>query len=321
MKNTLNRLLKWAAISAAVSIAPLAFAGEEPPAPPEAPQSPREVIIFRPDAPEITFSADDADFEHAPTKMEKVAYLGVGVESAPEVLTDQLKLPRGVGLVVEFIEKGSPAETAGLQARDLLQKLDDQLLINPPQLATLVRTFKPKDSVKLTVLRRGEVVALTATLVEKEMPALSSSMHSFSFNTEAPLSDIAGQRLPLRFVTDKDAHVGIIDGADNASHNTRARVIRVMPGSSSRIINVEDGLRIELETKDGIKSLHVQDGEGKSLFDGPFNTPEEIEKLPATLREKVKAVEEGIEVKEVPATSPAQPKADAHSIFGGGPAT
>ena len=40
----------------------------------------------------------------------------------------------------------------------------------------LVRTFKPSDGVKLTVIRKGEVMSLDATLVEKELPELSAVM-------------------------------------------------------------------------------------------------------------------------------------------------
>src|SRR4051812_3591693 len=40
---------------------------------------------------------------------EKAAFLGVAVSSAPGVIRDQLKLPRGVGLVVDHVEADSPA--------------------------------------------------------------------------------------------------------------------------------------------------------------------------------------------------------------------
>jgi hypothetical protein len=99
----------------------------------------------------------------------------------------------------------------------------------------------------------------------------------------------------------------------------KSRVIRVMPGAASKIIKVDNDLRIELETRDGKKSVRIQDKDGKSVFEGPYNTPEEIEKVPADYRERVKAVEEGIELKEVPATSPTEPKAEAPQYLTAGP--
>jgi hypothetical protein len=58
-------------------------------------------------------------------RMEKAAFLGVATSPAPDTLRAQLDLPRGVGLVVDFVEKDSPAEAAGLKVHDVLEKLDD----------------------------------------------------------------------------------------------------------------------------------------------------------------------------------------------------
>lgn len=305
-----SRLLKLAATLAAVLISPAAFADDSP-----AGESSghghsdhKEVIVVRhgePGAITLTGSAIGSTAS-APAKMVKAAFLGVGVSGASDVLSEQLKLPQGVGLVVEFVEKGSPAEKAGIQAKDVLHRLDEQILINPQQLATLVRTFKPGDSVKVTVVRKGESLTLNASLVEKEMPELSASAQSFEFTT-TPTANA--------FVTTPFPTIEVPQAA------VPPRVIRVGPGATSRIIKIDDGLRIELETRDGKKTLRVTDKEGKSVFDGPFNTKDEIEKLAPEYRDRVKAAEDGVELREVPATSPAEPKADAEELLPVGPNT
>lgn len=104
--------------------------------------------------------------------LEKAAYLGVAASQATPVLQKHLKLPDGTGLVVDFIEPGSPAETAGLQVYDVLVRLDGQLLINPQQLAVLVRTFDPGAEVKLRLIREGEPSELGVRLVEREVKRL-----------------------------------------------------------------------------------------------------------------------------------------------------
>ena len=40
-------------------------------------------------------------------------------------LREQLNLPKGFGLVVDFVAKDSPAEAAGLKVHDVLTRLDD----------------------------------------------------------------------------------------------------------------------------------------------------------------------------------------------------
>jgi hypothetical protein len=171
---TLSPALTTAAVLMMASIATAYQTAPTPPTPPQTPAAAheRDVIMVRQDVPGMFVVGDRSGRE---AQMVKTAFLGVGVSAAPSVLSEQLKLPQGVGLVVEFVEKGSPAEKAGVQAKDVIHKLDEQLLINPQQLATLVRTFKPSDGVKLTVIRKGEVMSLDATLVEKELPELSAN--------------------------------------------------------------------------------------------------------------------------------------------------
>jgi hypothetical protein len=106
-----------------------------------------------------------------PGKMEKVTYLGAVTTAAPAAMREQLKLAPGVGLVVDRVEPNTPAEKAGLKQHDLIEKLDDQLLINPEQLATLLRSKKPGDEVTLGIVRQGEHQSVKAKLEEKEVDA------------------------------------------------------------------------------------------------------------------------------------------------------
>ena len=103
---------------------------------------------------------------------ETVAFLGVAATPASRAMSSQLRLPAGVGLVVQHVVTDSPAEEAGLRRDDVLHKLDDQLLVNAEQLAVLVRTFAPGDEVELTVIRAGGSTKLEATLAERQQPAL-----------------------------------------------------------------------------------------------------------------------------------------------------
>src|SRR5712671_1828482 len=71
-----------------------------------------------------------------------VTWLGVvGREVSPE-LYEQIDLPQGTGLVVEFVSPDSPAAKAGIKQFDVLTKFEDQILVNPQQLVTLIRNRK-----------------------------------------------------------------------------------------------------------------------------------------------------------------------------------
>ncbi len=94
----------------------------------------------------------------------EVTWLGTAVDEAPEVVTAQLGLDPGVGLVVTYVVTNSPAAKAGLQKNDLLVEFDGQPLVHPMQLRKLVLVRKEGDTVKLMFYRAGKKQTVSATL-------------------------------------------------------------------------------------------------------------------------------------------------------------
>jgi hypothetical protein len=103
----------------------------------------------------------------------KASYMGVGVDVPNDTVRAQLKLPEGSGLVVNYVDDNGPAKDL-IRQHDVLQKLDDQLLINAPQLVTLVRMHKPGETIQMTVIREARPVTVPVKLTEKEMAPLST---------------------------------------------------------------------------------------------------------------------------------------------------
>lgn len=101
-------------------------------------------------------------------KQTRVAYLGVGVEPPSETLRAQLKLADGSGLVVNYVDESGPAKGA-IRQHDVLQRLDEQILVNPEQLVTLVRMKKAGESLNLTVIRQARPVNVEVKLGERDV--------------------------------------------------------------------------------------------------------------------------------------------------------
>src|SRR5438477_2826726 len=134
-------------IIAVAGLIPLT-AFSQPQTPPPAPPNP-------PSAPVPPVPPRDRDREDRMPKVP-VTFLGVDTSEVPSVLCDQLGLPKGFGLVVDYVVPAGPAAAAGAQQNDVIQMLNDQILTDPGQLPKLVRTYSEVTNVTLTVLRKGQ---------------------------------------------------------------------------------------------------------------------------------------------------------------------
>jgi hypothetical protein len=214
----------------------------------------------------VSFVRDEAGEE----AYKPVAYLGVVVIDAGKDLTQHLGLPDGVGLLVQEVRDESPAKSAGLEKNDLLHKLNDQLLINPDQLATLVRTFKDGDEISLHVIRKGQPTELKAKLVERDMPELSND-----WETQFNMGDQEGLAALARIA--RNAPPAAAPG----------RMISI--GSElviARRGNV-DGDEVTVETRNGKTTVNIADKDGNQIYHSDYNTDEEKEKLPAKYKQAV----------------------------------
>ena len=115
------------------------------------------------------------------------SWLGVTLGNIPSVLSAQLGdlIPKGQGVLVLSVSKGSPAEKAGLKANDVLLSLDDQKLHSPAQLSGLMRTIKPKTEVSFKVVRKGKLTDIKVLLGERKVQSLPQAQ---SFNNPSWLA-------------------------------------------------------------------------------------------------------------------------------------
>ncbi len=83
-------------------------------------------------------------------------YLGIAYVSLNPAIASQLKTQQKQGIVVGRVAQGSPAAQAGLQPRDIITAVDNNPLKDESDLARLMATHKPGDTVTLTVIRGGQ---------------------------------------------------------------------------------------------------------------------------------------------------------------------
>jgi hypothetical protein len=126
--------------------------------------------------------------ENDPDSAKEVAWLGISTEEATDVLSAQLGLQPGDGLIVSFVQPDSPAAKAGLQKNDVLVEMGDQLLLHPHQFRKLVRRQKQGDKINLTLFRSGKKLSVAATLAKTTERAgnLEDAAHEFQVQVKDP---------------------------------------------------------------------------------------------------------------------------------------
>jgi hypothetical protein len=214
----------------------------------------------------------------AEVKKEKAAFLGVVSVPVAPAMREQLKLAKGIGLTVESVEKDSPADQAGIQQYDVLQKVDDQWLVNAHQLAVVIRMHKPGDQVSVSLIRQGQPVTVNAKLIEKEVPVLDGTN----------LLAIPGQNVwgPEQFVAPDGAIV--IKGPMPLVLDD---VFKAGAGQQMMLSMSDDEHSLTLKVSDGHKHLTVLDKDNNVVFNGPIDTEEQRKALPEALKKKVEKLE------------------------------
>lgn len=208
----------------------------------------------------------------ATRKLEPAAYMGITSAIATPAMREAAKLPRGVGVAVEFVYPDSPASAAGLQRGDIIHKMGDQIVVNGQQLTVLTRLHQPGDTVRLSLVRAGQPLDVSIELVSKELPPV-------------------------------DEAIGVIIPADLAE---RVPLPRVGAGRVAGVMVHSDGEHtITITSHDSKRTIQIKDAEQNVLYEGPLNKPEDRELIPQPLREKVEKMERGAErVRELRGASP-----------------
>ena len=81
--------------------------------------------------------------------------VGVGIEPVSEEMAKQLGLPKAQGVVIAQVEAGSPAAQAGLQAGDVVTKINGSAVENVRDFARYIGESKPGTQLQLEFWREG----------------------------------------------------------------------------------------------------------------------------------------------------------------------
>jgi serine protease Do len=119
--------------------------------------------------------------------------IGVVIQEVTRELADSFGLPKPSGALVNQVEKGSPADKAGIEALDIIVKFDGKPIDSSSDLPRIVGSTRPGSQASVQVLRKGVTKDVTLTVGELPEDRLASRE---SPKAQKP-NEVAANRLGL----------------------------------------------------------------------------------------------------------------------------
>lgn len=235
----------------------------------------------------------------------QVSYLGVLTGPVSPEARAHLGLREGFGLRVAEVQRGSPAQAAGLKENDVLVRFEDQRLASMEQLQALVRERRKGERVNLLVISAGKEATVAVEVGETSLPVHREPQgprfmppHELPRLPESHLGEMREHwerhRRSLQEWQERMRHWGRESGrgetpppgpggrgAEEPRRGDSRGVSTVTRSDDSGIYTLKrEGDRVTF-------SAQPREGEARS-----WNLPAELERIPEPLRDKLRQLEE-----------------------------
>lgn len=98
-------------------------------------------------------------------------FIGVTMQSIDQNLANAFGLLKAEGALVTTIQKGSPADKAGIRVEDIIIKADSRTIDSPAALRNSIYMMKPGAKTVLTVIRNGQTLQIPLEIAAFEESA------------------------------------------------------------------------------------------------------------------------------------------------------
>jgi serine protease Do len=96
-------------------------------------------------------------------------FLGIKISNITDDLVEALNLPGKEGVLVQSVEKGMPADKAGVKKGDVILEVSGRKINTSDELVGTISSFKPDSVAELLVLRDGKRQTMEARLSERPL--------------------------------------------------------------------------------------------------------------------------------------------------------
>jgi serine protease Do len=202
--------------------------------------------------------------------------LGIGIQNLNEDLAQALGIKETSGVLVSNVRKGSAAEKAGFKQADIITAINGEKIEDSNVLRNKVAGTLPGTEIRVTVLRDGNPVELTATLDEFEMagnnnpaegedggPGRQSDTGKLGLTLQPLTPQIAKQ-----FGIEEDSQGMVVTGVDPAGVASEAGIARgdIILEINRKPVNSADAVQQALDGAAGKPVLMLISRRGQTLY-------------------------------------------------------
>ncbi len=175
-------------------------------------------------------------------------FLGISLQSIDYNLAKAFGLKKVEGALITYINKNSAAERAGLQAEDIILKINDRPIENAASLRNAIYALKPGTQVMLTVLRKEQRIQIPVTIGEFSENNLKATSQKNSLGIE--VSNITPE-MAQQLGQDQGVIVTRVEPSSIAALAGLKKGALILAVNRQKISNVEDFNKIFAQAPKG----------------------------------------------------------------------
>lgn len=149
-------------------------------------------------------------------------WLGVGIDPVTEEVAKQTKGQKGVGVIINSVFEGDPADLAGLKVGDIILKIGGSDIDSPNKMIRVIGAITPGQTINMDILRDGKSRVVPVKLESRknktqllaDLPPLSPSGLGFSVETPGKDTNLPNGALVSRVNPESSAGLKGLQSGD-----------------------------------------------------------------------------------------------------------
>ncbi len=190
--------------------------------------------------------------------------IGVQIQEVSRETADAFGLPKAQGALVNSVEKGGPADKAGIEQGDVIVKADGRTVNSSAELPRIITAIKPGTKIVLQIWRKGAGKDVSVTVAELKEDDAGTSARRAPSSKDKEKAKPNRMGLSLTDLTDeqkKELEIRNGVGVEDISGSARGDI---QPGDVILAI-INRGATIDAKTADQLNGQIAKLEKGSSL--------------------------------------------------------